>query len=190
MHVLVASGSVPADAVLVSKHAALVGVSQLYCHAELKGFKRSHLTLLLPLVTPHCCWCGFVGSWCEWKEKHVQLRHCSSSGSYPGDWVALFKMKTGQHEYKFNVDGAWRVAPADPLVMDPEVRANGEEATGQRACTSSSRWRRSSPALSQLTQAVSCSELLTAVWLAAGMVSSSMGPVPEQRLLQQQVQGC
>jgi hypothetical protein len=31
-------------------------------------------------------------------------------------------MKTGQHEYKFNVDGGWRVAPADPLVMDPEVR--------------------------------------------------------------------
>jgi predicted secreted protein len=55
----------------------------------------------------------------------VRLRHCSSSGSYPGDWVALFKMKTGQHEYKFNVDGGWRVAPADPLVMDPEVRHLG-----------------------------------------------------------------
>lgn len=66
------------------------------------------------------------GSWCEWKERHVSLRHCSASASYPGDWVALFKMKTGQHEYKFNVDGGWRVAPGDPLVMDPEGNINNK----------------------------------------------------------------
>eukprot|EP00882_Tetradesmus_deserticola_P020169 GHRQ01021740.1.p1 GENE.GHRQ01021740.1~~GHRQ01021740.1.p1 ORF type:complete len:268 (+),score=76.83 GHRQ01021740.1:94-897(+) len=66
------------------------------------------------------------GNWCEWKEKHVRLRQCGSTGSYPGDWVALFKMQTGQHEYKFNVDGGWRVAPADPLVMDPEGNINNK----------------------------------------------------------------
>lgn len=33
----------------------------------------------------------------------------------------MFKMKVGQHEYKFNVDGKWKVSPADPLVMDAEV---------------------------------------------------------------------
>lgn len=34
-------------------------------------------------------------------------------------------MKVGQHEYKFYVDGKWKIAPGDPLVMDPEVRVMG-----------------------------------------------------------------
>lgn len=62
-----------------------------------------------------------LGSWCQWHENHAPLIPCPPSSSYPGDWVAMFKMKVGQHEYKFNVDGKWKVAPGDPLVMDPEV---------------------------------------------------------------------
>jgi Glycogen recognition site of AMP-activated protein kinase len=67
----------------------------------------------------HCCAVLCAGSWCDWRENHSQLQRCASSG----DWVAVYKMKVGAAEYKFNVDGSWKAAPGDPLVMDPEVRA-------------------------------------------------------------------
>eukprot|EP00775_Hariotina_reticulata_P008536 gene8536-8718_t len=65
------------------------------------------------------------GSWCDWKENHTPLVECGTGpNNYPGDWVAMYKMKVGQHEYKFNIDGSWKVAPGDPLVMDPEGNIN------------------------------------------------------------------
>eukprot|EP00879_Flechtneria_rotunda_P014431 GHRR01015079.1.p1 GENE.GHRR01015079.1~~GHRR01015079.1.p1 ORF type:complete len:701 (+),score=242.04 GHRR01015079.1:231-2333(+) len=68
------------------------------------------------------------GSFCDWQHNHTDLAQAwvSSHTSYPADWVGMYKFKVGQHEYKYNVDGVWKAAPADPLVMDPEGNINNK----------------------------------------------------------------
>jgi hypothetical protein len=58
-----------------------------------------------------------AGEWDNWNTESTLFQTKAS-----GDWVRTLLIPQGSWEYKFQIDGKWRVAPSDPVIHNSQVR--------------------------------------------------------------------